>query len=129
MVVLVTGLWQTPLNSVQIPLVQTALSQHFPFMDTLMPIFIFMLGYTTLIAYLIVGIKCARYLYPEKGALVYLSYAVAAFLFFAFFDQNKALLMMRIAGALLLIINLSGLFLLRREVMFEGSPIPNGGFR
>lgn len=118
-VVLVTDLWQTPLGTEGAPLVQLAFTPHFPFMAALMPFFIFILGYTTLIAYLIVGIKCARYLHPAKGASVYMAYAVAVMTFFCFFDQTQALLVMRIAGALLLMINLVGIYRLRKEVVFE----------
>lgn len=119
LVVLVSGLWQTPIGAEQAPLVQTALAEHFPFMNALMPLFIFILGYTTLIAYLIVGIKCARFLHPTKGKIAYLLYSVAVFTFFAFFDQTVALLVMRIAGALLLITNLAGIYALRKEVHFS----------
>lgn len=123
-VVLVTGLWQTPLGSEGAPLVQLALAPHFPFMATLMPFFIFILGYTTLIAYLIVGIKCARYLHPIKGASWYMVYAIGVMLFFCFFDQTQALLVMRVAGALLLMINLAGIYRLRKEVVFEWEETP-----
>lgn len=118
LVVLVTGLWQTPSGSESAPLVQMALAQHFPLIDVIMPSFIFILGYTTLITYLIVGIKCARYLHPRAGPLIYIGYSICVFIFFAFFDQTKALLVMRISGALLLIINLAGIYRLRHQVVF-----------
>lgn len=118
-VVLITGLWQMPLNGNHAPLVQIALSEYFPFVDLIMPFFIFILGYTTLIAYLIVGIKCARYLHPAKGAAVYTGYSICALTFFLFFDQTQALLVMRLAGALLLIVNLAGIYRLRHDVFFS----------
>ncbi len=118
LLVLVTGFWQTPVDDIGAPLVQRALAEHFPLISYIMPLFIFILGYTTLIAYLIVGIKCARYLNPEKGTLYYIAYTISVMTFFAFFDQTKALLVMRIAGALLLILNLTGIFFLRNEIVF-----------
>lgn len=118
LVVLVTGLWKIPFGTEGAPLIQIALAQYFPYMDMIMPIFIFVLGYTTLTAYLIVGIKSARFLFPRHGARVYLGYSIAALSFFAFFDQTYALLVMRIAGALLLIVNLSGIYMLRHEIVF-----------
>ena len=84
-----------------------------------MPLFIFILGYTTLIAYLIIGIKCAKFLQPKWGAVLYVGYATCVFTFFAFSDQTHALLVMRIAGALLLMINLTGIYFLRKEVIFS----------
>ncbi|MGZ3633845.1 MAG: amino acid carrier protein [Parachlamydiaceae bacterium] len=118
LVVLVSGLWQTSMGSESSPLVQIALSEHFPLMNWIMPGFIFVLGYTTLIAYLIVGMKCAKYLHPTKGSSIYLGYAICALSFFSFFDQTVPLLAMRLAGALLLIINLLGIYRLRHEVKF-----------
>lgn len=118
LVVLVTGLWTLPTGGDKTPLVQMALAQHFPFINILMPSFIFILGYTTLIAYLIVGMKCARYIHPQRGAFIYLLYSICVFTFFLFFDQTKALLVMRMAGALLLIINLAGIYRLRHHVEF-----------
>jgi AGCS family alanine or glycine:cation symporter len=118
LVVLVSGLWQTPVGSESSPLVQIALSEHFPLMNWIMPGFIFVLGYTTLIAYLIVGMKCAKYLHPTKGSSIYLGYAICALSFFSFFDQTVPLLAMRLAGALLLIINLLGIYRLRHDVKF-----------
>ncbi len=119
LLVLVTGLWQTPIGSEGTPLVQMALSQHFPYMHIIMPGFIFILGYSTLIAYLIVGIKCARHLHPQNGAVIYMGYSICVFTFFAFFDQTQALLLMRVAGGLLLIINLAGIYRLRHEIDFS----------
>jgi AGCS family alanine or glycine:cation symporter len=132
LLVLVTGLWQTAAGSESAPFVQIALAQHFPYMDIVMPAFIFLLGYSTLIAYLIVGIKCARYIHSSKGAAVYIAYSIAAMSFFSFFDQSHALLVMRIAGALLLLFNLTGIFLLRHELQFsvdreEITPCEMGG--
>ncbi len=119
LVVLVAGLWQIPLGSEGAPLVQLALAQHFPIVAYIMPLFIFILGYTTLIAYLIIGIKCAKFLQPKWGAVLYVGYATCVFTFFAFSDQTHALLVMRIAGALLLMINLTGIYFLRKEVIFS----------
>jgi AGCS family alanine or glycine:cation symporter len=84
-----------------------------------MPIFIFILGYTTLISYLIVGMKCARFLHETRGSQIYIAYSVCVLTFFSFFDQSVPLLVMRCAGALLLIINLAGIYRLRHEVVFS----------
>lgn len=123
LVVLVTDLWHIPVGSNEAPLVQIALSQHFSGMDLLMSVFIFILGYTSLISYLTVGAKCAKFLFPAYGKALYLGFSTVLLTIFSFFDQEVALLVMRIAGGLLLIANLSGIILLRKEVSFalEGS--------
>ncbi len=121
LVVLMSGVW---ISEEPIPgslLVQTALSQYFPYMHIFMPIFLFIVGYSTMIAYFCVGIKCARFLYPKCGMPLYLIYGACALIAFSFVDQTQALLIMSLAGALLLITNLIGIFVLRNEVVFVKS--------
>lgn len=115
--ILITDVW-----SLDIPvgaLVQTALSKYFPAMQTFMPIFIFLLGYSTLIPYFVVGMKCAVFLSARYGKIVYLVYAVSSFLFFSFFDPYNALIVTTLAGGLILCFNLPGIFLLRKEICFD----------
>ena len=119
LVVLVTGVWKAEVPIAGSQLVQTALSLHFPYMHIFTPLFILIVGYTTLIAYFCVGIKCARFLHPKYGQQAYFIYGVGAWIFFSFFDQTQALLVMSIAGACLLIINLCGIFLLRKQIIFS----------
>lgn len=119
LVVLVSGLWQSPEPIEGSQLVQRALSQYFPFMDVFMPVFLLIVGYSTMIAYFCVGIKCARYLFPKYGTQLYIVYGVISLLIFSFFDQTQALLVMSLAGALLLITNLSGIFILRSQITFS----------
>lgn len=118
LVVLITGVWKAvdPIQASE--LVQTALSLYFPYMHIFMPVFIFIVGYSTMIAYFCVGIKCARFLYPKNGAKFYIAYGIAALIFFSFFSQTQALLVMSLSGALLLIINLIGIFILRNQIEF-----------
>lgn len=123
LVVLFSGIWQSTEQIEGSLLVQTALSQYFPFMHIFMPIFLFIVGYTTLIAYFCVGIKCARFIYPKYGKQLYLVYGVIAWIFFSFFDQAQALLVMSLAGALLLIINLLGIYTLRNQIVFSSEPL------
>lgn len=120
LVVLVSGIWKSadPIDGSL--LVQTALSQYFPFMEVFMPLFLFIVGYSTMIAYFCVGLKCARFLNPNNGTKIYLIYGVMVLLFFSFFDQSQALLIMSIAGSLLLMINLLGIFKLRHHIEFVG---------
>jgi len=123
LVVLVSGIWKSTEHIEGSQLVQTALSQYFPFMHIFMPIFLFIVGYTTMIAYFCVGIKCARFLYPKYGTQLYLVYGIIALLFFSFFDQAQALLVMSLAGALILITNLLGIFILRHQIVFASESV------
>lgn len=115
--ILITGVWKEPIDSDM--LVQEALGIYFPYMNFFMPVFIFLLGYSTMIAFFCVGVKCAKYLSPSKGVFFYYAYAIFSFLFFSFFEKEYALTVMSLAGVSLLIINLYGIFKLRKEIYFH----------
>lgn len=115
--ILATGIWKEPMEAGM--MVQTALGQYFPYMHFFMPLFLFMLGYNTINAYFCVGLKCAEHLSPRWGRPVYYGYAVVALLIFSFLGTSQAQAVMAIAGVSLLIINCSGIFLLRHEISFN----------
>jgi len=117
MLILVTDSWKTPIDTSL--MVQTALGTYFPYMELFMPFFLFLLGYSTIIAYFAVGIKCANHLFPKNGKKVYYAYALVAFIVFSFCDPAQALTAMSLAGAMLLIINLFGIYRLRKEIKFD----------
>jgi AGCS family alanine or glycine:cation symporter len=116
-IILATDVWHQPIEAGL--MVQTALSNHFPFMNIFMPIFIFMLGYNTINAYFCVGLKCASHLSQKWGRTLYYLYAVAALLLFSFMGTNQAQMVMAIAGVSLLIINGIGIYKLRHEISFN----------
>lgn len=117
MLILTTGVWKEPIEASL--LVQQALSQHFPYMSIFMPIFLFLLGYNTINAYFCVGLKCAAFLSPKLGKPIYYVYAVTALLLFSFLGTSQAQSAMAIAGVSLLILNSTGIFLLRHEISFD----------
>lgn len=118
LLVLVTGMWKAETAIEASRLVQEALSQYFPLMHIFMPAFLFILGYSTIIAYFCIGIKCARFLLPKLGPKIYVTYGITILIIFSFFDQTKALLVMSIAGSLLLTLNLLGIYRLRKQIIF-----------
>ncbi len=119
--VLASGAWKMVGEGSEI--VQFAFAQYFPGMDLFLPFFYFVVGYTTLIAYFSVGVKCCRYLLPKSGKWVYSFFALAMFILFSYVPQSKALLVMSVSGSMLLIINLLAIFKLRKEIGFLESPI------
>lgn len=116
-VVLVTGIWKETLLPSEY--VAKALSLFFPYVSFFMVGLLFLAGFTTITAYLAVGIKCADFLSKKKGKMIFLPIALFSLCFFSFFNQTKALLVMTIAGGLLMLFNLIGLFKLRNEVVFK----------
>ncbi len=125
-IILVTDLWHHPIDSNL--LVQTALAQYFPYMEWFMPLFLFLLGYSTINAYFCVGLKCAQYLSPKRGKAFFYAYAILALAVFALVDTAQAQSIMTIAGGLLLVFNCYGIFRLRHEISynfnFADNPVP-----
>ncbi|MBS0622912.1 MAG: sodium:alanine symporter family protein [Verrucomicrobia bacterium] len=117
LLILVTGVWQETIPAAD--LVQTALARYVPGMQYFMPVFIFLLAYSTLIAYLVVGIKCAAFISPRYGKGMYILYAIIVMVIFSFLDPKYALIAMTFAGGILLLFNLTGIFVLRKEIQFE----------
>lgn len=118
LLILVTGVWHEGHSSEMI--VSHALGKYFNYIDVIWPFFIFLLAYSTLIAFYAVGQKACNYLFPKIGCYLYPATAVCAFLFFAFFGKTShALAIMSMTGMLLLIINLYGMVSLLDEVDFN----------
>jgi AGCS family alanine or glycine:cation symporter len=115
--VLLTGHWKAGIDSTL--MVQEALGLTFPYMQFFMPFFLFLLGYTTILAYFVVGVKCAKFISPKKGPLIYYLYACITLPLFAFVDAKQAFVVMSLSGALLLLFNVFGMILLRKEVRFN----------
>lgn len=126
MLVLVTGVWNKHTEASM--LVQNALANYFPGMHIFMPLFLLVLGFTTIISYFCAGIKCAEYLSPRIGRRTYYVFASLYSLLFVCFETSQALTVMSITAALLLLLNLYGIYHLSDEVGFNISsrkmPIP-----
>ncbi len=115
-IILVTNMWKEPVDVTM--MIQLSLAKYFPYMHIFMPLFLFLLGYITIITYFVVGMKCAKFISKKKGAIFYYLYALISLPIFAFINASQAFIFMSFAGALLLIINLTAFFLLRKEISF-----------
>ncbi|NGX45126.1 MAG: Amino-acid carrier protein AlsT [Chlamydiae bacterium] len=116
MVVLVTDIWKMPIDAAL--MVQTAFARYFPFVHIFMPIYLFILGYTTIISFYAVGEKCLRFVFPKRGRLIFNGYAAVAFIAFSFVDGRAVFTLLSLAGGGLLMINLIAIFKLRKEIDF-----------
>jgi len=121
LLIIVTGLWNQGINENFV--VAQALSKHIPSISTLWPFFIFLLGYSTLIAFFTAGRKAAEFLWPRHGSIAYSIYATLAFLTFSFVGTSAHVMtIMSMTGALLLLLNLYGIFRLRKNISFVLPP-------
>lgn len=117
MMILTTGIWEQPMEAGM--LIQSVFRDYFPGMDYFMPLFLFLLGYSTIAAYFVVGLKCAEHVSKKWGAICFNIYAVLALILSVFFDTSQAQSVMAISGGLLLIINSWGIWTLRKEVSYQ----------
>lgn len=117
LVVLVTNVWTSRVPPDQF--VAKALALYFPHADWFMALFLFLAGFTTIVAYLSVGLKSATFLKGKTGRVLYLTYAISAFIFFSFFDQEKALLMMSVSAGILVVLNIMGILRLTKFIRFR----------
>lgn len=115
--ILVTDVWHQPIEVGL--LVQTALGQHFPYMDLFMPFFLFLLGYSTINAYFIAGLKCVDYLSPSFGRKLFYPIASLALAGSAYIDVVQAQSIMAVVGGMLLVLNIAGIYRMRNEVSFD----------
>ena len=118
LLVLISGLWYQDVNPVF--MISHTLSEYFPYVHVILPLFIFLLGYTTMIAFFAAGRRAATILSPKYGASMYMIFATCSFLVFSFLGtQSQCAAVMSLVGVLLLVCNLYGLYFLRDEIIFD----------
>lgn len=116
--ILITGAWHQGLHEEQI--VPHVMSQYIPGVDIIWPLFVFMLGYSTLLAIFASGQKAAKFLSPKYGKSVYTAYAIIMFLVFSFVGTNEQIMTpMSLVGGLLLVMNVWGLVKLRKSISYK----------
>jgi len=114
-VILSTDCWHLGIPASH--MLQHAFGLYFNGMNYFFPFFISLLGFSNLLAFFAVGMKCITYLQPNWGYKAYYVYATTMYLIFSYSNQRYALLMMSLIGFSLLTLNLIGLIGLRREIM------------
>lgn len=117
LLVLVTDVWHQDIDTAF--MVPKALSTCFAGIELVWPFFIFLLGYTTLIAFFAAGRRAATVLFPKAGAQLYVVASLISFILFSVIGTyEQCLSIMSIIGSMLLMCNLYGLFALRKYITF-----------
>lgn len=116
LLVLVTGVWKESVDPSF--LVQMALATKFPFVNYFLPIFLLILGYSTIITYYIAGMRTASFLSARYGRLLYTIYGAIAFFLFSFVSPIHSICVMSVVQFCLLILNISGIWRLREQLSF-----------
>ena len=118
MVVLLTGVWTDETLKEPSEFILKALSMHFPYINISMSILFFLAGYTTIIAYLTVGLKSASFISKTWGKRIYILYALGAFTLTHFTEQTDLIMIMSLSGGLLVLLNILGILKLRKKIKF-----------
>jgi len=118
MIVLLTGVWKIDGGVKLSEYIILGISSVVPYSEIFMSVMFFIAGFTTIIGYLVVGQKCAKFIHEKYGRIIYIIYATLAFIFFSFHDQSTVMLIMSVSGGCLLICNLLGVFKLRNQIKF-----------
>ena len=118
LLILVTNVWHQGIPEDQ--LLAHVLGEYVPFINILWPIFIFMLGYSTILAIFASGSKAAKFLLPKNGPFLYKVYATIVLVVFSFVGTDSQIMtFMSTTGGLLLALNLWAIFTLRKEIQFK----------
>ena len=117
LILLFTGVWKTK-GLQPSEYVISALKLYLPNVEYFMVILFILAGFTTITGYLVVGQKCATYISHKFGKTFYIIYAVFTFVFFSFYDQEQVILVMSVSGGFLMVINVLGVFKLRKSIKF-----------
>ncbi len=116
--VLITGTWREDIPASL--LVQHSLGLYFPYMNFFMPFFLFLLGYSTMIAYFCVGLKCAHHISQRWGKKLYYIYTVLILATFSIVGSpESAFIVMSLVGVCLLFSNMIAIFKLRHHLSFD----------
>jgi len=118
LVLLVTGVWK--MDGLQpSEYIIRAFKLYISDAEYFMAVLFVFAGFTTITGYLVVGQKCAQYLNVRYGKKIYMLYSMLAFVFFSFFSQEQVILVMSVSGGLLMVINIFGVFELRKQIKFS----------
>jgi alanine or glycine:cation symporter, AGCS family len=118
LLILLTNTWHQGFHEEQI--IPHILSQYIPGVNIIWPLFVFMLGYSTLLAIFASGMKAAKFLSPKHGHILYNIYAIIMFLVFSFVGTDDQIMTpMSLVGGILLVINVWGMIKLRKAVKFQ----------
>lgn len=114
----ITGAWYKLNKLAPSDIVSTIFSEYISYSDLFMTFVLFFAGFTTIIAYLSAGVKCAKFINPTYGKTIYLLYAIFAFIFFCNFPQQNLMMVMSLLSGLLVLLNVSGILKLRKDIEF-----------
>ena len=118
LIVVISDAWRNMNHLPVEDVIEKILGIYFPYMDYFMTILLFFAAFTTIIAYLTAGVKCAIFINYKYGKRIYLLFAICSFIFFSFYPPEKVVLVMSVASGFLVLLNICGILKLRNKIQF-----------
>jgi len=115
----ITGAWHRMQNFEPSEVMARIFDEYFPFSEYFLTAVLFFAGFTTVIAFFVVGTKAAMFLFPKYGKIIYLIYGATSFVFFANFPEEKVAIMMNVTSVFLVILNIVAIIKMRKEIEFK----------
>lgn len=115
----INGAWYKYNHLQPSDIVAKTLAEYFVHSEIFVTLLLFFAGFTTLIAYLAAGVKCAKFINMRYGKVTYFAYAIFAFVFFCSFKQDQLMIIMEMLSGILVLINISAIIKLRRDIKFN----------
>lgn len=116
-ILLVSGIWKVK-NLSESDYIFSALRDSIPYAEYFITSLFFVTGFTTVVGYLVIGRKCAKFISKEYGSKIYMCCSMFSFLFFSFFEQFYVKGIMFLIAGILMTINIIGIIQLRKEIIF-----------
>ena len=117
--VVVTGAWKTMNDISPSEIIPTIFDSYFPYSNYFLTLVLFFAGFTTVIAFFVVGLKSAHFLCEKYGKILFYLYGIFAFVFFSYFSEEKVVLIMSVTSVFLVILNITAIMLMRNEIRFN----------
>lgn len=118
MLIAVTGAWRD-INLIKSDAISIVINSYIPYGNLFMTGVLFFAGFTTIIAFLTIGIKSAKYISPKYGKTIYTLLAIPVFISFSYISQNEALTIMTSCAGLLILINIAAILKLHRNIQYR----------
>jgi alanine or glycine:cation symporter, AGCS family len=113
-----TGAWYKMNNIDPSEVIPEIFKSYFPYSDYFLTSVFFFAGFTTVIAFFVVGLKAAEFLSEKYGRYLYYIYGIASFIFFSYFSVEKIALIMGVTSVFLVILNITAIMKMRNEIRF-----------
>lgn len=117
--IVVTGAWHNMNDIGASNIISTIFEKHFPFSDIFLTFVMFFAGFTTVIAFFVVGLKAAYFISNKYGKIIYYIYGIFSFIFFSYFSEEKVVLIMSVTSVLLVLLNITAILKMRNEIRFN----------